>query len=377
LISAGKKITTGTSMPRASLIIVEDEPIVATELQGRLKSLDYEVKAVVATGEEAIESARKYRPDLFLMDIFLTGSTDGITAAKKIKELYDIPSIYLTSYSDDTIINRARITEPYGYILKPFGDREVHTHIEIALYRFKAEKEKERIKNKLIKTLSELEESNKNLDKRIKEEIKKNREKDYQITLNAMRIFNCVTLENLDYIFRNEGSISDTQKNKMKKVLQSFADLSLQEKQKNSFLIHSVLKKALSYLEAKIRNYNIRLDLSGKEDISVDGFENQFVLGIFIILNTIIDLFKEEKEMVPLIKIKSVQGNEGSYIQITDNFSWIDPEILKKTWDTPDVLENDCEMARLHISKILFEHNSSSKLNIFSKNPGMEYIISL
>ena len=127
-------------MTTTQILIVEDEGIVAEEIQSRLKNRGYEVSAVAVSGEEAIQKAGETRPDLVLMDIKLKGDVDGIEAAKEIRSRFDIPVIYLTAYADEDTVQRAKVTEPFGYILKPFEERELHTSIEMALYKHKMER---------------------------------------------------------------------------------------------------------------------------------------------------------------------------------------------------------------------------------------------
>lgn len=122
-----------------TVLIVEDESIVAKDIQRRLETLGYTVSAIVASGENAVEKARD-NPDVVLMDIVLKGDMDGIKAAEIIRSQFSIPVIYMTSYADDKTLERAKVTEPYGYILKPFEDRELHTIIEIALHKHEMEK---------------------------------------------------------------------------------------------------------------------------------------------------------------------------------------------------------------------------------------------
>ena len=128
-------------MAKASILVVDDEAIIAMNLRNRLERLGYEVFMPVASGEEAIEKAGELSPDLILMDIVLLGELDGIDAAAKIRSEYDIPIIYLTAYSDEAILERAKITEPFGYIIKPFKDRELNTSIEMALYKHRMDSE--------------------------------------------------------------------------------------------------------------------------------------------------------------------------------------------------------------------------------------------
>lgn len=122
-----------------NILIVEDEGITAMDIKNRLENLGYNVPAIVSSGEDAVKKAKEVMPDLILMDIMLKGDMDGIEAAENIRSSLDIPILYLTAYSDDNTLKRAKITEPYGYILKPFSERELLVSIETALYKHKME----------------------------------------------------------------------------------------------------------------------------------------------------------------------------------------------------------------------------------------------
>jgi len=147
----------------SKILVVEDERITAEDIKGGLENAGYNVAALVSSGEDAVEKARELKPDLVLMDIKLKGKMDGIEAAEKIKVLYDIPVIYLTAYSDEYTVQRAKITEPSGYILKedtglltkPFEESELHTAIEITLYRNKMEKDHDIILNAMLKYIND------------------------------------------------------------------------------------------------------------------------------------------------------------------------------------------------------------------------------
>ncbi len=121
-------------------MIVEDEAVIALRLEHRLTEVGYEVVGTFHSGEAAVENARRLLPDLILMDIMIPGDLDGIDAAKIVREELDIPVIFLTAYSDDKFIERAKKAEPYGYLVKPTRDRELKATIEIALYKKKFEK---------------------------------------------------------------------------------------------------------------------------------------------------------------------------------------------------------------------------------------------
>jgi len=127
-------------MTNARILIVENEVPVAEEIKTRLKNSGYTIPAIASYKEEAIQQAAEISPDLVLMDIHLEHKMDGVEAARQIRARFDIPVVYLTAYSDDETLRRAKITEPFGYILKPFTERELFSTIEIALYKYKMEK---------------------------------------------------------------------------------------------------------------------------------------------------------------------------------------------------------------------------------------------
>jgi PAS domain S-box-containing protein len=128
-------------MNKTTILIVEDEAIVAADLSGKLRQLGYEVTGIAAAGEKAVEQAGSLRPQLVLMDIQLEGPMDGIEAAEAIRRRYDVPVIYLTAHSDAATLSRAKLSGPFGYILKPFEERELATQIELALYKHQADRQ--------------------------------------------------------------------------------------------------------------------------------------------------------------------------------------------------------------------------------------------
>lgn len=111
------------------IMIVEDENIIALDLKLRLSNLGYNVAAVVHTGEDAIKNAAILNPDLILMDVVLRGDMDGVQAAEKIKSIKDTPIIFITAYSDENTLQRAQRLSPFGYLIKPFNERELNYKI--------------------------------------------------------------------------------------------------------------------------------------------------------------------------------------------------------------------------------------------------------
>lgn len=138
----------------ANILLVEDEMVEAMNLKRSLQSMDYDVVALASYGEEAVEKAKALKPDLILMDIILKGSMDGIAAAKAISKL-EIPVIYITALPDDATVNRALISAPYGYLIKPFDIRKLKISIEVALYKKQMENKLKQSQDNYYQTIFE------------------------------------------------------------------------------------------------------------------------------------------------------------------------------------------------------------------------------
>ncbi len=132
----------GTTLPpdAPSVLVVEDERIVAGDIESRLTFLGYRVVSIAPSGAEAIQESERLRPHLVLMDIHLEGDMDGTQAATVIRERFGIPVVYLTAHADASTLQRAKTTDPFGYLLKPFNDHELRTAIELALYKHQTER---------------------------------------------------------------------------------------------------------------------------------------------------------------------------------------------------------------------------------------------
>jgi CheY-like chemotaxis protein/DNA-binding PadR family transcriptional regulator len=133
------------------ILVVDDEAIITMQLEERMSVMGYTVAGMAASGEDAVDKARRTRPDLVLMDIVMPGKMNGIEAAKIIRTELDIPVVFVTAYADDAIIERAKSARPYGYIVKPFNELEIKAAIEVALFR----KAEERAETKIIASAQE------------------------------------------------------------------------------------------------------------------------------------------------------------------------------------------------------------------------------
>ncbi len=141
------------NMNKHRIMIVEDEAIVSMELRYMVESMGYEVAGTASSGDDAVARANELVPDLILMDILLQGDRDGIDAAEEIRRDKSIPIIYVTAFADDATLQRAKITSPYGYVIKPIQYKELNTAIEIALYKHRADMQMQGHIEKLHKTI--------------------------------------------------------------------------------------------------------------------------------------------------------------------------------------------------------------------------------
>ncbi len=128
-------------MTKTRIVVVEDDILIRKAQCGRLKKLGYDVVGTASSGEEAVDKAPVLCPDLVLMDIQLEGSLDGIQAATLIRSRLDVPIVYVTAYADEGVLERAKLTEPFGYLVKPYGERELRSTIEMALYKDKTDRQ--------------------------------------------------------------------------------------------------------------------------------------------------------------------------------------------------------------------------------------------
>ncbi len=140
------------------ILVVEDDAIIAVHLKKLLMNLGYDVLGTVASGEEAIQKVNETPPDLVLMDIYLAGELNGIEAATQIRDKFNIPVVYLTAHSNDELFQEAKITEPYGYLIKPVQNRDLQAAVEISFYRHEMEKKLRESEERYRKLSEELEE---------------------------------------------------------------------------------------------------------------------------------------------------------------------------------------------------------------------------
>lgn len=150
-------------MENINVYIVEDESIVAKDIQNSLKKLGYNVLGISNNGEDALKNIAEQEPDIVLMDIMIKGAMTGIDVAEKVKSEYNIPVIFLTAYADESTLSKAKITEPYGYILKPFKEVDLHSTIEMAIYKHKKDTEVQKERDFLYSLVENKDEASKDI----------------------------------------------------------------------------------------------------------------------------------------------------------------------------------------------------------------------
>ena len=144
-------------MSKTRILVVEDESIVAKDIQRTLEKLGYEVPATASSAASAFEKLEEIEPDLVFLDVKLKGEQDGVHIAEHIKDRYDIPVIFLTSFVDQETIDRAKVTEPYGYLVKPFNEGDLKTTVEMALFKFSKDRELRMSEQRLSNALGKIE----------------------------------------------------------------------------------------------------------------------------------------------------------------------------------------------------------------------------
>ncbi|MCX9085108.1 MAG: response regulator [Candidatus Methanoperedens sp.] len=143
-------------MTKIQILVVEDEAIVAEAIRRKLLKMGYDAPSTASSGEEAIKRVKENKPDLVLMDIVIQGKMDGIETAEHIRTRFNIPVVYLTAYSDEKTLLRAKITKPSGYIIKPFKERELQVAIEIALFKHDVDRKSKEMNEWFSTTLNSI-----------------------------------------------------------------------------------------------------------------------------------------------------------------------------------------------------------------------------
>ena len=318
-------------MEETNVLVVEDEAITAMDIQMRLQKLGYKVPAVIDSGEEAISMAEKLRPDLILMDIVLKGKIDGTVAAQRISSTHHIPIVFLTAYSDDDTFNRAKLSDPYGYLTKPFEERDLRIAVELALFKHKLRAQAllteklatigtlaAEIIHEINNPMTYISANLHYLDTQIKAAIPKDIEQqDFMLKLNE------VVNESIQGVDRVTEIVHD---------LKGFARID--QDKSTSVNINEIINTAIKMAHPKFKNRAV-LEKDLASDIPLlllSGSRlHQVILNLIINATQAMEGDNIDKN---IIRIKTSAEQNRICIVITDTGKGIAPEVLPKIFDS-------------------------------------------
>jgi signal transduction histidine kinase len=397
-------------MTRPKILIVEDEWIIGSNIQEALVALGYGVTSIAQTGDAALEKARRESPDLILMDVKLQGEMDGIETAGKIQSFLNVPVIYMTSFTDEKTIERAKKTQPFGYIVKPFENGELRTAIEMALYKHRIEtelKEKSRL-------LTEL---NATLENRVHEEIEKGRQKELMLVqqskLAAMgEMMNAIAHQwrqplnitglliqdveeahgfgelDITYI-RKFVKDAMTQLNYMSKTITDFTDFFKPTKEKIDFDVKTAIEDMITLLHAQLENARIVVDvvspdrMKGEPPVVVPGFTDEFKQVMVNLINNARDAILQHRQsgngrsQEGRIRIEVDRSNSGALITVADTGGGIPQDILDRIFEPYFTSKIDGTGIGLYMSKVIIENHMGGKLHAKNNEKGAVFVIEL
>jgi signal transduction histidine kinase len=333
-------------MKREEILIVEDDILAATIIKKILTQKDYKVVKVVSNSKEALEYVDLSQPDLILMDIFLKDEVDGIETAQQIRNKYDIPIIYLTSDSSDETIQRAKITEPFGYLLKPIDDKTLLTNVSLTLqkqytYHKKILETLRKVNDELEKKVQERTEELQRINQELKSQIKQRIQAEYELTKS----------ERLATIGKMSAILAHEIRNPL-----------------NSIKINAdILSQVLELNEGNTRRLQIinkevnRLDNLVKEVLQFSRQANLLLseFNLFIFFDNIVNILKPQIEKDEILII-----NRSENIMISGDNEKLKQVMLNMILNARDAIQGKGEI------EISTEMKTGKKVNIYIKDNG-------
>lgn len=313
---------------KTRILVVEDEGITRKDIANRLSDLGYEVTDAVGTAEEALCRAQKSRPDLVLMDIILAGEMDGIACAQQMRLLLDVPVVYLTALADRLTLDRAKVTGAFGYLLKPFDQRDLQPAIEMAMYKHEMERKLKETQELLIQ--SEKMASVGNLASGIAHEIRN----PLGIILSGIECISTMDLDNPHFQTALEKMrVSVSRANKIIIDLLKFSRPSKIEF--TAVELKLAVTEALSLVEPRAKVAGIRLGIElCPEDCCVNGDISLLRQVFFNLLSNSLDACASGCEVS--VKVGRVTGNEqrdAVVVEVADTGSGIEQSALNRIFD--------------------------------------------
>ncbi|KWT84940.1 response regulator [Candidatus Magnetominusculus xianensis] len=407
-------------MSKSRILIVEDEWIIAANLSSALEDLGYEIASIANTGEDAIKQAEEKMPAIVLMDITLRGKMDGIEAADAIRALYDIPVVYLTSNTDEDTFRRAIDTDLFGYIIKPFEKLELKYAIEMALYKHKME-------NVIKEKTRQLEELNKNLEIRVKEEIEKGLQKEHLlihqsklVSMGEMMVaishqwrqpLNVIGLlvQDLEEAYEF-GEISReyvtemtrdsmAQLNLMSKTITDFRDFFKPSGEKSHFSVKSAIEECISliklqyennqvYIDFVVQNVNVGartpIDSPRISEITIFGYPEEYKQVILNLISNARDAIREKRRRDFFstgyrgeISISLADLKDSVIVEIKDNGPGISQSVIDRIFEPYYTTKEDGIGIGLYMSKVIVENHMGGKLYATSSENGARFTVEI
>lgn len=353
------------------ILIVEDEVIIAKEISMTLERNGYKVLDLATSYESLIESLKKETPDIILMDIMISGEIDGIEAAIKIKDNYDIPVIYLTGYSDKTTVEKATLSNPYGYIVKPVKFDDLRITIEIAVHKHNFDKQilvlqkEEHIKEKMLlrsQRLASLGELSASIAHEIRQPLNT-----IKILTDSMIYWNSqnpnpnpMCSEHCENHIKISESIS-----RINNIINHMNNMIKKSDRENpkEIDVNGAIANIINFYRERLAKKSINLNLDLDSSISSILFsEIQFEQVITNLLNNAIIAHNKSGKTEKIIAVSTRDNQRGIVIEISDNAIGIKEDIIEKIFDPLFTTENDKESMGLGlyiVNNILHSYDST------------------
>ena len=313
-------------MLNETILIVEDDGILVAQLQDRLTSLGYTVLGPVDSGEAAIAAVKAQPPDIVLMDIMLAGAMDGITAAGRIQSTADIPIVYLTGYSQDLLLQQAKVTAPYGYLVKPVSERELAATLEMGLYRHTLDRRLRESEEEIRRKAKELQEKNDELTRFTHAVSHDLRSPLVTIQTFQGHLERDLRSQDAARVEKDLGYIRNAA-DKMGRLLDEIRRLSRVGRIMNpseEAPLQAIVKEALDLVAGRITGRGVRVDLT-EEPVVLYGDRTRLVEVFMNLVDNAVKFMGDEQ--APRVEIGMEQAGEELVLHVRDNGIGIDPQV--------------------------------------------------
>jgi len=313
-------------MSNETILIVEDDGILVAQLQDRLTGLGYTVLEPVDSGEAAIAAVKAQPPDIVLMDIMLAGAMDGITAAGRIQSAADIPIVYLTGYSQDLLLQQAKVTAPYGYLVKPVSERELAATLEMGLYRHTLDRRLRESEEEIRRKAKELQEKNDELTRFTHAVSHDLRSPLVTIQTFQGHLERDLRSQDAARVEKDLGYIRNAA-DKMGRLLDEIRRLSRVGRIMNpseEAPLQAIVKEALDLVAGRITGRGVRVDLT-EEPVVLYGDRTRLVEVFMNLVDNAVKFMGDEQ--APRVEIGMEQAGEELVLHVRDNGIGIDPQV--------------------------------------------------